>query len=188
MFGGDGFGEATAPAGTPIMVLVQPFKNAVARLTKLCYRAGGVPHKVVVLRPLSRGKAMPAAANQPVLALTDRLDVGPGDLIAVRHYDGVARPYRVKADDGRLTLTTPLAAGVGERPDVWVFGRPDSVDPLTGLPHPRYAAPAGDLAVYHEASGFAGTRRNDEPLLLYSANEGEAGAFEMVSFGYEVVV
>lgn len=186
---GNGFGKATANAGTRIRVLLPPLAANTTRLNLFSYQTNGVAHVATVLRSLGNTTVTTtAAAGQPSIIVT--ADPGPagngisaGDLIAVRtNSDGVTRLYTVSSWTSvsrTITFTTNLTVGVEPRDVVWDFGVESDTDPVTGLPQQQYALPAAsnpEVTTYSQDTvGINAGNAVYEPLLISVDNGTTAG-------------
>jgi hypothetical protein len=195
---GNGAGNLTATAGTPINCLIPPSpvgRGGFTRVSKVVDTPGTTAHVGTFLRPLGNTTlSAAAAAAQSVIALT--ADPGPSgngiaanDWIAIRRAaDGITRLYQVSSVSGlNVTLTANLAAGLGlaKGDKVWMFGAVGDTDPRTGNAHPGLNFPASTTTTYEDReNGVCATLGTDEPILVQIDNATAASKLNQVSYGY----
>lgn len=191
VFGGNGLGQKTATAGTEILHLVPPLKNAYTRMTRLAYRAGATAHNLTAMRPLGTTTlAANAAASQAVIVLSAQPQAGnnvaAADYLAWEAPDGTVRFGKVSSATGlSITMTANLAVAVVAGAKVWFFGAITDLVPQTGEAHPIFSGVASVTTVYSDTSaGILATFGKYEPILVHSGNATNAGFLEGISYVY----
>ncbi len=190
-FGNNGTGTLTATAGTAIRYLIQPSRSGKVRVSKFQYTAGATAHTGTFCRPIGRTTASAAAnSGQAVINLTSDPGVtgnliAANDLLAIRETDGVTRLYVVQSVSTlAITLSTNLVAGVAAGAKVWNFGVTGDTNPADGAAHPAFALASGAQTTINDDNGFVGTFATDDPLLVSVNNATNAGALNLLTWGY----
>lgn len=169
VFGKKGYGRKTATAGTKIVQLIEPMKDAVAHLVHVAINTLSTAHILTVLRPLNKTTtSAAAAASQAVINIT----ADPGDYTGIRTADNAiaAGDYCVyQCSDGTwvvdtvasvatlaITMTTNVPFAVSSGAPFWFFGVETDTNPNDAQAHPRYNLTASSLNQFGDESASFG--------------------------------
>lgn len=211
--GGFHKGRTTQTAGTAITVTVPPKKGTYTEIAKVAYTEGATDHTVTIMLPLNYTTlSSNTAANSAVINLTANPGhyntaykyaethydssqannaIAANDYVVVETADGTYHTSTVASVSSlAVTMNDSLSAtgdGAKKGAKVWFFGITTDTNPKTKAAHGTLDATVNTTVVYPNAADTAPVISafwEEQPIILYSNNASNAGAFEYVIAEY----